>query len=244
LPERLGHVLEAIYAAFAAGWSDPGGTEVRRRDLAIEAIWLGRLVASLLPEAPEALGLLALMLYAEARRPARRGVDGEYVPLAEQDPARWDQATIGEAEAVLRRASGMGAIGRFQLEAAVQSAHVVRRLTGRSDWAAIERIYAALALLTDSPVVTINRAVAVAEINGSEAGLALLDSVGADPRVAEYQPYWAARAGLLAAAGRAGDADEAYRRAIGLEPDPAVRRFLMGKRASLPAIGGEPLKNG
>ena len=128
--ERLDAVLAAIYAAFAEGWSDPAGTEARRRNLAEEGIWLGRLVVSLLPDEPEALGLLALMLHAEARRGARRNADGDYVPLAEQDPAAWDQRLIDEAEALLFRASAMGTVGRFQLEAAVQSAHVVRRLTG------------------------------------------------------------------------------------------------------------------
>jgi len=233
LNDRLDAVLDAIYAAFAAGWSDPAGTELRRRDLATEAIWLGRLVVSLLPAAPEALGLLALMLYAEARREARRGACGEYVPLTDQDPARWDQTMIGEAETLLLRAGTMGFAGRFQLEAAIQSAHVVRRVTGRADWAAIDCLYGALALLTDTPVVTINRAVAVAETQGISAGLDLLDTVAADPLVAEYQPYWAARAGLLARAGSAAAADEAYRRAIGLEPDPAVREFLMRKQAEL-----------
>ncbi len=122
LHDRLDDVLDAIYAAFAAGWSDPAGTEIRRRDLAGEAIWLGRLLVSLLPGAAEALGLLALMLYAEARRGARRDAAGEYVPLAEQDPAAWDLAMITEAETVLRRAGGLGLVGRYQLEAAVQSA--------------------------------------------------------------------------------------------------------------------------
>jgi RNA polymerase sigma-70 factor (ECF subfamily) len=137
LPERLDAVLEAIYAAFTEGWSDPAGTEARRRNLAEEGIWLGRLVVSLLPDEPEALGLLALMLHAEARRDARRDEHGDYVPLAEQDPMAWNVTLIEEAEQLLHRASTMGAIGRFQLEAAVQSAHVVRRRTGAADWAAI-----------------------------------------------------------------------------------------------------------
>jgi RNA polymerase sigma-70 factor, ECF subfamily len=233
LRDRLEAVLDAIYAAFTAGWSDPAGTEIRRRDLAAEAIWLGRLVVSILPDEPEALGLLALMLYAEARRAARRGIKGEYVPLADQDPALWDQAMIAEAEAMLLGAGAIGVVGRFQLEAAVQSAHVVRRLTGRSDWVAIERLYAALASMTDSPVVTINHAIAIAETSGAEAALEILDTVAADRRVAEYQPYWAARAGLLARAGSAVAADRAYQQAIGLEPDPAVRQFLMRKREEL-----------
>jgi RNA polymerase sigma-70 factor (ECF subfamily) len=148
LPERLDTVLAAIYAIYAEGWCDPLGTETRRRNLAEEGIWLGRLVGALLPDAAEALGLLALMLHTEARRAARRNAGGDYVPLAEQDPALWDAALIDEAEGLLRRASGLGVIGRYQLEAAVQSAHVVRRQTGRADWAAIERLYDALAVMT------------------------------------------------------------------------------------------------
>jgi RNA polymerase sigma-70 factor (ECF subfamily) len=233
LHDRLDAVLDAIYAAFAAGWSDPAGTEIRRRDLAAEAIWLGRLVVTLLRTEPEALGLLALMLYAEARRAARRDTTGEYVPLADQNPNAWDHAMIAAAEQTLRRASTAGLVGRFQLEAAIQSAHVVRRLTGRADWPAIEHLYAALASLTNSPVVTINQAIAVAETRGASAGLAVLDTVGSDKRVAEYQPYWAARAGLLARAGASSAAIDAYQQAIGLEPDPAVRHFLMRKRAEL-----------
>jgi len=233
LRERLDSVLEAIYAAFAEGWSDPAGTEFRRRNLAEEGIWLGRLVTSLLPDEPEALGLLALMLHAEARRGARRNARGEYVPLADQDPALWNAQLIEEAEALLYRASTMGVIGRFQLEAAVQSAHVVRRRTGASDWVAIERLYDALAAITGSPVVAINRAIAVAETRGAAAGLAALDALADDPRLSDYQPYWAARAGLLARTRVLNAADEAYQRAIGLESDPAVRRFLQQRRSEL-----------
>ena len=233
LRKRLDSVLEAIYAAFAEGWTDPAGTEFRRRNLAEEGIWLGRLVASLLPNEPEALGLLALMLHAEARRGARRNAQGDYVPLAEQDPAAWNTPLIEEAEALLHRASTMGAIGRFQLEAAVQSAHVVRRRTGVADWAAIEQLYDALLAITGSPVVAINRAIAVAETQGPAAGIAALDALADDARLADYQPFWAARAGLLASAGQIGAADQAYQRAIGLESDPAVRRFLQQRRAQL-----------
>jgi len=233
LRERLDSVLEAIYAAFAEGWTDPAGTEFRRRNLAEEGIWLGRLVASLMPNEPEALGLLALMLHAEARRGARRNAQGDYVPLAEQDPAAWNTPLIEEAEALLHRASTMGAIGRFQLEAAVQSAHVVRRRTGVPDWAAIEQLYDALLAITGSPVVAINRAIAVAETHGPAVGLAALDALADDARLADYQPYWAARAGLLARACQIDAADQAYQRAIGLESDPAVRRFLQQRRAQL-----------
>ena len=233
LRERLDAVLAAIYAEYAEGWSDPDGTEARRRNLSEEGIWLGRLVVSLLPHAPEALGLLALMLFAEARRNARRTAAGDYVPLAEQDVGAWDARLIDEAETLLRRASAMGEIGRYQLEAAVQSAHVVRRLTGTADWAAIEKLYDALLMLTWSPVVAINRAVAVAETRGAAAGLAALDALSDDVRLAEYQPYWAARAQLLARMGDTQAAGRAYERAIGLESDPAVRRFLQDHRSRL-----------
>jgi RNA polymerase sigma-70 factor (ECF subfamily) len=233
LRERLAAVLEAIYAAFAEGWSDPAGTEARRRNLASEGIWLGRLVASLLPEEPEALGLLALMLHAEARRGARRNARGQYVPLAEQDPASWNTDMIEEAESVLFRASTLGAVGRFQLEAAVQSVHAARRVTGGTDWVAIAHIYDNLLAMSESPVVAINRAIAIAEARGASEGLAVLDALPNDARLREYQPYWAARAGLLARTGDAQAAAQAYQRAIGLESDPAVRRFLQAKQAGL-----------
>ncbi|MER9331485.1 RNA polymerase sigma factor [Mesorhizobium sp. M0488] len=233
LGERLDAVLEAIYATFAEGWSDPAGTETRRRNLATEGIWLGRLVASLMPNEPEALGLLSLMLFAEARRAARRDADGDYVPLAEQDCALWDNALIDEAEALLGRAATRDVIGRYQLEAAVQSAHAARRRTGRTDWAAIRELYDALSVIAGSPVVSINRAVAISEAEGAVVGLAVLYTLGDDKRLADYQPYWAARAGLLARLGEITQAADAYDRAIGLEHDPAVRRFLQEKRAIL-----------
>jgi RNA polymerase sigma-70 factor (ECF subfamily) len=239
LPDRLETVLEAIYAAFAEGWADPSGSDARRRDLADEAIWLGRLVCNRLPEEPEALGLLALMLYAQARRPARRNDQAEFVPLADQDPSKWDGALIDEAEASLSRASAMPGLGRFQLEAAVQSAHVVRRITGLTDWAAITALYDALIERTGSPVVAVNRAVALAELHGVEAGLDALNEVARDPRLENYQPFWAARAELSARRGDDAEADAAYARAIGLESDPAVRRLLERRRASL---GGTPVR--
>jgi RNA polymerase sigma-70 factor (ECF subfamily) len=234
LAPRLEDVLEALYAAFAEGWSDPAGADPRRRNLSDEGIWLARLVVSLLPDQPEALGLLALMLYAQARRGARRDAAGEYVPLAEQDPAAWDAELVAEAEALLSRASALPGAGRFQLEAAVQSAHVAPRLRGApADWAAIERLYDALLARTGSPVVAVNHAVALAETQGPAAGLAALAALAGDSRIADYQPYWAARAELLARSGDAAAADEAYARAIGLESDPAVRRFLARRRAEL-----------
>ena len=134
LPARLDAVLDAIYAAFAEGWIDAIGTDVARRDLAAEAIYLGRLIVEMMPSEPEALGLLAMMLHAEARRGARRNSRREYVPLAEQDPNLWSARMIDEAEALLASAATFGAIGRYQLEAALQSAHVYRRRTGNANW--------------------------------------------------------------------------------------------------------------
>ena len=233
LRERLAAVLDAIYAAYAEGWADAAGTDARRRNLAEEAIWLGRLLVSLLPQEPEALGLLSLMLHAQARRRARRDAEGAYVPLDQQDVTLWDEQLIGQAEALLRQASALNGIGRFQLEAAVQSAHVVRRRTGRADWTAIERLYEALEALTGSPVVSVNRAIAIAQTQGPQAGLQLLGALAADPRMADYQPYWAARAGLLARTGEAAQAANAYERAIGLERDPAVRQFLQRQREAV-----------
>jgi RNA polymerase sigma-70 factor (ECF subfamily) len=230
---RLDTVLDAIYAAFAEGWSDPGGTDVVRRDLTEEAFFLARLVAELLPEEPEALGLLALMLHAEARRRARRNGDGEYVALAEQDPALWDSHMIDEGEALLLRASTLGSIGRYQLEGAIQSAHVCRRRTGRANWAAVVQLYDALLALTGSPVVAINRALAIAEMHGPNAALDAMQEVAADARLAEYQPYWAARAELLAKIGAYGEARHAYEIAIGLERDASVRRFLQQRQSAL-----------
>jgi RNA polymerase sigma-70 factor (ECF subfamily) len=234
LAPRLGSVLDALYAAFAEGWSDASGADARRRNLAEEAIWLARVVVSLLPSEAEALGLLSLMLYAQARADARRDGEGELVPLAEQDPAAWDTKRIEEAEELLSRASAVpGGSGRFQLEAAVQSAHVARRLGGPTDWAAIERIYDALLAMTGSPVVAVNRAIAVAETRGAAAGLEALAPLDGERRLADYQPYWAARAELLARTRDFAAADEAYERAIGLERDPAIRRFLERRRREL-----------
>ena len=226
LADRLETVLDAIYAVYSEGWAEP-------RALAAEAIWLGRLLASLLPGEPEALGLLALMLHAESRREARRDSAGAYVPLADQDSTRWNAAMIGEAETLLHRAGAMRRIGRYQLEAAVQSAHATRLHTGRTDWPAILELYDALLSLTDSPVVALNRAVALAEVRGPAAGLAALDAIAPDARLAAYQPWWAARAALLARTGATAAAADAYETAIALEEDEAVRAFLTTAKRSL-----------
>jgi RNA polymerase sigma-70 factor (ECF subfamily) len=235
LPARIDTVLAAIYAAFAEGWTDPVGTDAVRRDLAEEALFLARLAAELLPDEAEVLGLLALVLHAEARRRARRDAAGEFVPLDAQDPCAWDAALIDEAEALLHRACALGAIGRYQLEAALQSAHVERRRSGRANWPAVVELYDALFALTASPVVAINRALAIAETLGPETALAALPDVDADERLGRYQPYWAARAALLARNGSHAEAHAAYELAIGLERDDAIRRFLQRRQAALAA---------
>lgn len=235
LRDRLEAVLEAVYGAYAGGWSDPAGLDASLRNLAEEAIWLGRLIIELLPGEPEALGLLALMLYSHSRLGARRNPEGEFVPLAQQDITLWDESLIDEAEALLLRASSLGAIGRYQLEAAIQSAHTVGRRAGATDWPAVERLYDGLCAITASPVASINRAIAVAETRGPAAGLAALPVTTAGSRLMEYQPYWAARAELSARLGDPAAASEAYARAIGLEADPAVRRFLQKRLAEMSA---------
>jgi predicted RNA polymerase sigma factor len=234
LAGRLDTVLETIYAAYTEGWTDPGGTDAAGCELTGEALFLARLVSELLPDQPEALGLLALMLHAEARRRARRNMGGEYVPLAEQDQALWDWEMIAEAEALLRRASALGSIGRYQIEGALQSAHVYRCRTGHDNWAEVVQLYDALLAIGGSPVVAINRALAVAELYGASSALQALQEVAADVRLNDYQPYWAARAELLARTGAHGEARRAYEFAIGLERDPAVRRFLQGRQSALP----------
>jgi len=233
LPARLDVVLEALYATYAEGWTNPEGTDAARRDLADEAIFLVRLAAELMPDEAEALGLLALVLYAQARRRARRDAVGEFVPFAEQDPSQWDTAMIDEAETLLHRASSLGVIGRYQLEAALQSAHVHRRLTGRANWHDVVQLYDALLAATDSPVVAINRALAIAERDGADAALAAMPDERDDARLGDYQPYWAARAELLARTHAIDAARRAYEIAIGLERDEAIRRFLQRRQAAL-----------
>ncbi len=234
LPVRLDAVLEAIYAAFAEGWSDPSATDISRRDLTEETLFLARLVVELLPSEAEALGLLALMLHAEARRFSRRTCAGEYVPLSKQDMRLWDAEMIREAEELLLRASELGVVGRFQLEGALQSAHVHRRRTGAGNWREVVRLYDALLAVSGSPVVGINRALALAEVEGPGAGLRELDDLAKDTRLGEYQPYWAARAELLTRARDYPEAKRSYELAIGLERDEAVRKFLLQRMSELP----------
>jgi predicted RNA polymerase sigma factor len=233
LSDRLDSVLNAIYAAFSEGWIDATGADIGRRDLAEEAIFLGRLVTQLLPDEPEALGLLAMMLYAEARRPARRNKQGDYIPFAEQDPALWDAPKIAEAEALLMHASTQAQIGRYQLEAAIQSAHITRRRTGLANWKSIAQLYDALLAVSSSPVVAINRALTIAEIQGPSDALEALKQIEDDVRLTNYQPYWAARAALFARIGDHAEARKAYDIAIGLERDPAIRRFLQQRQSAV-----------
>lgn len=234
LAGRLEAVLDAVYASYSESWSDAAGVDGTRRDLAEEAIFLARMIAeTLMPQEPEAKGLLALMLHAEARRPARRNSHGEYVPLAQQDTRLWNTSMIEEAEALLLEASRAERIGRFQLEAALQSAHAARCRSGRANWEAVVTLYDALLQLVDSPVVAINRAVALAEVEGAAAALASIGAIACDGRVLQYQPYWAARAELLAKTGAQQEARDAYEMAIGLERDGAVRRFLQAKQSEL-----------
>jgi RNA polymerase sigma-70 factor (ECF subfamily) len=228
LPGRLDSVLEAIYAAYGSGWEDVAGADPRRRGLAEEAIWLGRVVARLLPDEPEAQGLLSLMLHCEARRAARRDADGGYVPLSRQDVARWSRPMMDEAELLLTAAARAGRPGRFQLEAAIQSAHAQRAVSGHTDWEAIALLYEGLIRLAPTIGARVASAAALAEARGDAAGLRALDAI-APEAVASYQAYWALRAHLLARLGRAGPAREAYDRAIGLSEDAAVREFLVGR---------------
>jgi len=228
LPQRLDAVLEAIYAAFGLGWDDMAGVDQRGRDLAEEAIWLGRVLLELMPKEAEVRGLLALMLHCEARRRARRGPDGRYILLA-QDSQQWSQPLIEEAERNLAEASSRGRAGRFQLEAAIQSVHAERARSGRTEWAAIMLFYDQLVRIAPTLGTRTGYAAAVGEARGPEAGLAVLH--GTDPDdVSGYQPYWAVRAHLLQRLGKTSEAAEAFDRAIGLAEDPAVREFLLQRR--------------
>jgi RNA polymerase sigma-70 factor (ECF subfamily) len=229
LPQRLDAVLEAIYAAFGLGWDDMAGVDQRGRDLAEEAIWLARVLLQLMPREAEVRGLLALMLHCEARRAARRGPDGRFVPLSEQDTQRWSLPLIEEAERHLAEAASRGRAGRFQLEAAIQSVHAERARSGRTEWVAITMFYEQLIRISPTLGTRTGYAAAVGEAVGPEAGLAVLDGIGLDP-ASSYQPYWAVRAHLLQRLGKKSEAANAFDRAIGLAEDPAVRQFLLQRR--------------
>jgi predicted RNA polymerase sigma factor len=229
LPPRLDAVLEAIYAAYGSGWDDVAGADLRRKGLAVEAIDLGRLLLRFMPGEPEAAGLLALMLHCEARREARRTVKGAYVPLSEQDVALWSMPMIEEAERLLIAAERAGRIGRFQLEAAIQSVHARRALTGHTDWEAIALLYEGLVRVATTIGALTGRAAAVAEARDAVTGWALLQAIPA-VSVKTYQPYWAVAAHLLMRMERFDESSAAYTRAIGLCEDPAMREFLERRR--------------
>ncbi len=224
LAARLADVLGAIYAAYGTGWdalSDAG-----LGGLAAEAIHLGRVAATLMPAAPEAQGLLALMLYCEARRAARRDAEGRFVPLARQDARLWNRDMIIEAEGLLTAASRAGQFGRFLCEAAIQSVHVQRPVTGRTNFAALRVLYDLLARHAPGVGVEVARAAMLLEAGDVPGAAVALEALPAT-EVASYQPYWVARARLAAQAGQAPAAAQALQRAIGLTTDPALRDFLL-----------------
>lgn len=224
LPGRLSAVLQAIYAAYGTGWEDVTGAE-GMRGFATEAAYLARLVVQLLPEEPEAMGLLALLLFCEARSDSRRDANGDFVPLNEQDPSRWNFDKIAEAEEWLCRAALKQNMERFQLEAAIQSAHVQQAVTGRHNSEAIVMLYEGLVRYAPTVGAYTAYAIAAGEAWGAAAGLAILDTLpaGVTP---SYQPYWVGRGYLLTSLGRPDEARDAYRKAMGLSADPAIRAHL------------------
>lgn len=225
LQPRLDAVLEAIYAAYGNGWDDVAGDDPRRSGLSREALHLGRLVATLLPAEPEARGLFALMLHCEARHRARRDDKGRYVPLGEQDCALWSVALIEEAERELKHAAAAGRMGRFQLEAAIQSAHASRATKARTDWNAIALLYEGLVRIAPTAGALVGHAAAIANLQGAQAGLSLLERLP-EPAIRLYQPFWALSGHLLSELGRRQEAFASFERAIGLCDDPAMRAFL------------------
>lgn len=225
LHDRLQSVMAAIYACFGTGWEDVLGEDPKRKGLAEEAIWLGRLLAELRPEDAEAKALLSLMLYCEARRPARRTPTGDFVPLDSQDVSRWSRPHIAEAETLLREAAKVGQLGRFQLEAAIQSAHIERLVTGASRWDALLALYELLASIAPAAGVLVAKAAVKAEAGAPERALDLLDQLQAEMEA--YQPYWATRGRVLVLMARKDAAAECFRKAAGLSEDEAVRQFLI-----------------
>ena len=225
LPDRLHAVLAAIALIFTEGHTATSGDELVRVDLSAEAIRLGRLLVELMPDEPEAVGLLALMLLTDARRPARTTADGSMVRLADQDRSLWDQSLIREGHALVRACLRRNQPGPYQIQAAIAAVHADARTADATDWSQIVTLYDQLYAVRPNPVVALNRAIAVGELHGAADGLAALDVLDAD-RLADYQPYHAARADLLARVGRTAESIEAYDRAIALTTNPAERDFL------------------
>lgn len=228
LQERLEDVFAAIYAAYTLGWDDVPGEESADERLTEEAIFLARLLVMLLPQEPEAKGLLALMLASEARAAARRRPGGAYVPLKDQDVRLWNGALIAEAEACLRSAAMLARPGRFQTEAAIQSLHNQSVMRGDVPASALLMLYDVLVRQSPAIGAAVARAVAYGEHRSAEEGLARLDEIPA-ARVETYQPYWAARFHLLQAAGRLNEAAQAHAKAISLTRDPALIAFLTSR---------------
>ena len=227
MPERLPFVLEAIYGAYAIDWQQVSDTTVRD-STAGEALFLAETLVRLLDGEPEALGLAALLSLSLSRAGARGSVE-EFIPLDEQDTSRWDAGLVARGEDYLRRAQALGCVGRFQLEAAIQSVHCARAVTRDTDWNALRVLYTALVAVAPTLGARVALAATIGRIDGPAAGLAALDAIDADG-VARFQPAWATRAHLLAAAGRVADARQAYDRAISLTAEPGVRRYLEARR--------------
>lgn len=230
LPDRLKPLLAAISLIFTEGHTATSGDDLVRVDLTAEAIRLGRVLVELMPDEPEAVGLLALMLLTDARRPARLAPDGSMVRLADQDRSLWDRERIVEGHRLVRACLRRNQPGPYQIQAAIAAVHADAPTAELTDWGQIVALYDQLLVHSPTPVVAVNRAVAVAEQRGAEAGLASLAEVDGDV-LAAYQPFHATRAGLLAAAGRNAEAVAAYDRALDLTTNPAERRFLADRRA-------------
>jgi RNA polymerase sigma-70 factor (ECF subfamily) len=228
--ERVSFVLDAIYSAYTAGWESLIEVSSTHHTLAGDAIAIGRTLVQLIPAEPEARGLLALMLHCEARRVARYTRNGEFVPLDQQDTAIWSRPMIDEAESHLRFAAAIKRVGRYQLEAAIQSIHAGRASSGRIDWSQIALLYEGLVQIAPAIGSLVGRAVALAQAGNPAAALVALEEIPAS-RVGDYQPYWAARGHLLQLLSRKDEAQHAFTRAASLTDDPALREYLF-KRAA------------
>jgi RNA polymerase sigma-70 factor (ECF subfamily) len=235
LPERLVAVLAVLYAPFNEGYSATAGTALVRPSLCEEAIRLARLLAGLMPDEPEALGLLALMMLHDAPRPARTDAVGDLVTLEDQDRSLWDTAAIGEACTVLDAAVRLGRPGPFQLMAAIAACHATTPAAAATDWAEIAALYEWLSQLVASPVVALNQVVAVGMADGPAAGLRLVEQLEHSGALAGYHLLPASRADLLRRLGRGGEAAAAYRQALELAPTDAERRYLARRLAEASA---------